>query len=104
TPMAEITEKPAGLASTNALDALPDDLLATPPAYYKFGPTPSAIENPIGAEDVETYCIRVRCTGEHGPLVRKDGERRYERSMAIQAIWKLGDPVPPDPDEEQPGL
>lgn len=91
-------------ASTNALDDLPDDLLSTPPAYYRLGSTPCALVDPLAAEDTGVYCIRVRCTGEHGPLIRKDGERRYERSLVVQAIWKMGDPEPPDPTAEQPAL
>lgn len=92
--------------SSNDLDhiEIPADLLATPPAYYRFGSTPCAIEDPLAAEDTAVYCVRVRCTGEHGPLIRKDGERRYERSLAIQAIWRPGEPEPPSADEEQPAL
>lgn len=90
--------------TTNALASIPDDLLSNPPAYYKLGITPAPVEDPLAAEDSGIYCVRIVCTGEHGPLMRGDGERRFERSMKIQAIWKLGDPTPPDPDEEQPGL
>lgn len=89
---------PADIATTNALQSIPDDLLGGPPqpAYLSFGTTPHAIENPPNADDDDTrvFMIRARCTGEHGPLKRKDGEVRYKRDMAIQAIWLPGEPEP----------
>lgn len=98
-------QAPADVPSTDTLRDLPDDdLLQIPPAYYKFGVTPAPIEDPLSADETGVYCVRVVCSGEHGPLIRGDGERRYERSMKIQAIWKLGEPEPPNPDDEQPGL
>lgn len=87
--------------STNALDQLPDDLLSTPPAYYAFSQSPSAMEDPLGDGDTATLCIRVKCVGEHGPITRKDGEKRYKRDLAVQAVWKLGEPEPPDAEAEQ---
>lgn len=102
--MTLITDKPEDLASTNGLDLIPDDLLVTPPAYLKFSPSPCALDCPPAYDDVVTYCVRAKCSGEHGPLGRGDGELRYERSMKIQAIWKLGDPEPPDVTAEQPAL
>jgi hypothetical protein len=108
--MALITDRtaPADVPTTDELAKIPEDLLGfTPPAYLKFSATPAAMEEPPAFDDVETYCVRVKCVGEHGPLGRKDGERRYERSMSIQAIWKMGDPeppLPPDPEEPQPAL
>jgi hypothetical protein len=82
---------------------------------------PDTRRDPVGAKrpdddghppelgDTVTVVCRLRITreGEHGPLGRKDGERRYERSMSIQAIWKMGDPeppLPPDPEAPQPAL
>jgi hypothetical protein len=102
--MTLITDKPAGLASSNELDKLPADILSTPPAYLKFSASPAPMENPPAFGDVETYIVRVVCTGEHGPLGRKDGELRYERSMSIQAIWKPGERPPTADDDEQPPL
>lgn len=48
--------------------------------------------------------LRARCVAEHGPIERKDGESRYTRTMAVQAIWKQGEPEPPDADAPQPAL
>lgn len=102
-----VKDQPEDLPSTNALDAIPDDLLGgpPPPAYLSFGTTPHAIENPPNAEDDDTrvFMIRARCTGEHGPLKRKDGEIRYKRDMAIQAIWLPGEPEP-EPEKTQAEL
>lgn len=91
--------------STNALDAIPDDLLdlPTPPAYLAFGTTPCAMEAPPEIDDVETYVVRVRCTGA-STSERTDGELRHGRKMTIQWCIKQGQPEPPDAEQEQPGL
>lgn len=98
--MAEITDTkaPPWVPTTNALDAIPDDILGgpPPPAYLSFGMTPCPIENPPNADDddIRVFMVRARCTGEHGPLKRNDGEVRYKRDMQIQAIWLPGEPEP----------
>lgn len=97
--MALVTEQPEGIATTNALDDIPDDLLQIPPAYLTFSSTPAAVEEPPKQGDVETYLVRARCTAEHGPIERRDGEMRYTRTMAIQAIWKPGQKEPSDDDQ-----
>lgn len=108
--MAEITDRvaPDYVPSTNELDKIPDDLLGfTPPAYLSFGTTPSAMENPPAEGDTLRFVMRVKCTGEHGPVARKDGEKRYKRDLTIQAFWIEGEdepPLPPDPEEPQPAL
>lgn len=102
--MTLITDKPDGIETTNALDAIPDDLLSTPPAYLVIGTSPAAMENPPALGDTLTCHVRLRCTAEHGPIERKDGERRYTRTMVVQAIWRDGEPEPPDAEAEQPGL
>ncbi|CQD03659.1 hypothetical protein BN000_00614 [Mycobacterium europaeum] len=101
--MSLITEKPEGLASSNALDNIPDDLLDTPAAYLAFGSTPCAMEEPPAVGEVRTYIVRPRCTAEHGPIERKDGEMRYTRTLTIQAAWESGK-QPPNTDDQQPGL
>lgn len=102
--MTLITEKPEGLKSSNDLDNidLVDD--GTPPAYLNFGSSPCAIEDPPAVGEVRTYIVRARCTGEHGPIERKDGEMRYTRTLSAQLVWEQGKPKPPDPSEDQPGL
>ena len=92
-------------ANVNALDAIPDDLLdlPTPPAYLAFGTTPCALEAPPEIDDVETYVIRVRCTGKSSSE-RTDGELRHGRKLQIQWCIKQGQPEPPDAEQEQPGL
>lgn len=92
--------------STDSLRDIPADLLGgpPPPAYYVFSQSPSAMETPLADGDTATLVMRVKCTGEHGPLTRKDGEKRYRRDLAVQAVWKLGDPEPPDAEADQPPL
>jgi hypothetical protein len=99
-----ITDKPQDIPSGNALDDIdvPDDTVQ--PAYLNFGQSPCAIEDPPAVGEVRTYIVRARCTAEHGPIERKDGEMRYTRTMSPQLVWEQGKPQPPDPDEAQPGL
>lgn len=89
--------------STNALDHLPDDLLDSPPAYYSFGQTPAPMEDPLNIDDWDIFMIRARCVGS-SQSERSDGEMRHGRKMQIQWCVKKGQPEPPDPEEEQPGL
>lgn len=101
--MALVTEKPQDLPTGNALDDIPDDLLEIPAAYLAFGSTPCAMEEPPAVGEVRTYIVRARCTAEHGPIERKDGEMRYTRTLTIQAAWESGK-QPPNTDDQQPGL
>lgn len=105
--MAEVTARtapPDVPISSDTLHALPDDLFDTAPAFYKLGISPAPIESPMSLGDTALLLVRVRCTGEHGPLERKDGETRYERSLAIQWIGKPGEVPPTADDDEQPAL
>jgi hypothetical protein len=102
--MAEVKEMPLGTPSTNALDDIEVDLLEIPPAYYNLGTTPCAMYNPPKVGETRTMTVRVRCTGEHGPIERKDAEMRYTRTLSIQACWEKGQPEPPDASDVQPGL
>ena len=101
--MALITDPPVDLPTTNALDDIPDDLLDTPAAYLAFGSTPCAMDEHPAVGEARTYIVRARCTAEHGPIERKDGEMRYTRTLTIQAAWESGK-QPPNTDENQPGL
>lgn len=101
--MALITDPPVDLPTTNALDDIPDDLLEIPAAYLAFGSTPCAMDEPPAVGEVRTYIVRARCTAEHGPIERKDGEMRYTRTLTIQAAWESGK-QPPNTDDQQPGL
>lgn len=98
-----VTDKPQDLPSGNDLDDIPDDLLEIPAAYLGFGSTPCAMEEPPAVGEVRTYIVRARCTAEHGPIERKDGEMRYTRTLTIQACWEAGK-QPPSTDVDQPGL
>lgn len=91
--------------STNALDAIPDDLLdlPTPPAYLAFGTTPSGMEAPPEIDEVGIYVIRARCVGA-STSERTGGELRHGRKLTIQWCIKQGQPEPPDAEQEQPGL
>jgi hypothetical protein len=101
--MALITDPPKDLPSTNALDSIPDDLLATPAAYLVFGSSPEAFENPPAVDDIRTYVVKTVCTGEHGPLKRKDGELRHTRTLQVIGCWESGK-QPPDTDGNQTAM
>ncbi len=105
--MALITdnEAPPDVPTTDALDEVRADLAAeeVPAAYLSFGQSPAALDDPPEVGDVRTYIVRARCTGEHGPIERKDGEMRYTRTLQIQWCYEQGK-TPPNTDEAQPGL
>lgn len=101
--MGKDTTTAADHPSTNALNDIPDDLLSTPPAYYSLGQTPAPMEDPLGIDDWGVFVIRARCVGM-SQSERTDGEMRHGRKLQIQWCIKQGQPEPPDPEEEQPGL
>lgn len=97
--MALIDEKPADLASTNALDEVPDDLLGGPPqpAYLKLGTSPYAVDSPPERGDVRYYSVKLVCKGKN----EKDeatGKVKYERAMHCVKMWPIGEQEPPDPE------
>jgi hypothetical protein len=94
-------EAPPDIPEANPL--LDPQLDETPPAYLSFGQTPSAIDDPPEIGEKRTYTVRVECTGEN-ESVRNDGEHRFGRKLNI--LWAVGEgqPKPPDPSDQQPGL
>lgn len=103
--MTIITENPEGLDSGNDLDNIEvPDAEETPSAYLAFGSSPGTLEEPPAVGEIRTFIVKTRCTAEHGPIERKDGELRYTRTLSIISCWEQGKPKPPDPDEEQPAL
>jgi hypothetical protein len=102
--MALITEEPQDLPTSNALDWIDLEDDTAPAAYLRFGSSPCALDDPPEVGDIRIYVVRTRCTEEHGPIERKDGEMRYARTLAIQACWLEGDTEPPAADEEQADL
>jgi len=103
--MALVTDKPDGMPSGNDLDRVEIvDHTGIPPAYLRFGTSPAALDDPPAIGDVRTYIVLARCTEEHGPIERRDGELRYMRTLVVQACWESGKPPPPATDEAQPAL
>jgi hypothetical protein len=102
--MALITDKeaPPDIPTTDALADIDTGQDETPPAYLSFGQSPAALDEPPEVGEVRTYIVRARCTGEHGPIERKDGEMRYTRTMQIQWCHEQGKKPPAD--GNQPGL
>jgi hypothetical protein len=89
-----ITDKPVDIPSGNDLDGIQTGDEPTPAAYLRFGSSPCALDNPPEVGEVRTYIVRARCTEEHGPIERKDGEMRFARTLTIQACWQQGQKEP----------
>lgn len=89
-----ITDQPADIPTTNALDGLSTGDEPTPAAYLSFGTSPAAMEDPPEQGETRIYVVRARCSEEHGPIERKDGEMRYTRKLVIQAVWLPGQTEP----------
>lgn len=97
--MAEITEKPADLASTNELDKHDTGDGLTPVAYIGLSATNVKIENPPSLEDSGTLMIRWTCT-DSGNKLMKDGEIRPKRTLTVTSAWWPGNrPLPEDPNQ-----
>lgn len=103
--MALVTDReaPPDVETTNALDNLDLNDNTAQPAYLSFGQTPYALDNPPAIGEKRTYVVRVETTGQ-SESVRQDGEHRYGRKLNI--LWAVGEgqPKPPDPSDQQPGL
>jgi hypothetical protein len=100
--MALITDKeaPPDVPTTNELADIDTGEDETPPAYLSFGGSPAPLDEPPEVGDVRTYIVRARCTGEHGPIERKDGEMRYTRTMQIQSCHEQGKKPPGDGNQD----
>lgn len=100
--MAEITEKPAGLPSTNALDNLPLQQPLIEAAYVKFtGQSAGALEDPASLDEERTYIVTAKCV-EHKTRRRKDAEERLTATMEIIDMHEQG--KTPAKVDEEPGL
>lgn len=103
--MAEVTEAPPDLPTTNALDAIidPESGLSID-AYLSFGSSPKALPSPPKIGDIATYLVKVECTGE-ARAIRTDGEMRYTRKLDILGVkaWTPGDTTAPAGGDEDQG-
>lgn len=106
--MAESTERtaPAWVPKTDALASIPADLLGPIPAEIKLGQTVLMVmDKPPEVKDVITVVMRLRIKDEGKGEAGKNGEELvHYRLCKIVAAWLQGDPVPPNADEDQPGL
>lgn len=88
--MAEVTEKPKGLPSTNALDNLPLQQPLIEAAYVKFtGQSAGALEDPADLDEERTYVVTAKCV-EHKTRRRKDAEERLTTTMEIITMHEEG--------------
>ena len=104
--MAEITKMPPNLPSTDALRSIPDDLLGPIPAEIRLGANVLMImEKPPEVKDVITVVMRLRVKDEGKSEGGEDNEELVHwRRVKIVTAWIQGQPEPPNPDEDQPGL
>lgn len=103
--MTLIDEKPEGLASTNLLDQIPDDLLGPIPAELRLGSnTLLILIDPRQVGDTVTISARLRIVREGKEQLNVDGDVTHFRSAKLVAAWLKGDPEPPDAEADQPAL
>ena len=100
--MGKDTSKASDHRSTNALDDVAEQGLSID-AYLAFGGTPKAVPNPPREGDVAVFRVKVECIGETKKR-RTDGEMRYTRHLQILSVARDGQELPPDANENQPGL
>ncbi|CPR79488.1 hypothetical protein [Mycobacteroides abscessus] len=88
--MAEVTQLPTGLPSTNALDNLPLQQPLIEAAYAKFtGQSAGALEDPPALDEERTYVVTAKCV-EHKTRRRKDAEERLTTTMEIVTMHEQG--------------
>lgn len=103
--MSLIDTKPKDLPSTNALDAIPADLLGPIPAEIRLGANVlMMMEEPPANGDTVTVVARLRIWRTGTDQQGEEAEERHFRQGKIVAAWVQGQPEPPDPEAEQPGL
>lgn len=100
--MAEVTEKPKGLPSANALDRFPIQQPLIDTAFTRFnGNSPEQLENPPDLDGERTYIVTAQCVGVDRRR-RKDGEERVTAVMQITSCYEQG--KVPAADDSQGGL
>lgn len=101
--MAEVTEMPTGLPSTNALDNLPLQQPLIEAAYVRFtGSSAGALEDPPELDETRVYVITATCK-QVNHAIRKDNEERVVTVMEINSLHEQGK-TPPPASDDQPGL
>lgn len=100
--MAEVTQKPTGLPSTNDLDKFPIQKPLIETAFTRFnGNSPEQLENPPDLDGERTYVVTAQCVGVDRRR-RKDGEERVTAVMQITSCHEQG--KVPAADDSQGGL
>jgi hypothetical protein len=103
--MALNTTMPSDIKTTNALDDIPADLLGPIPAEIRLGAnTLMVMEEPPANGETVTVIARLRIWRTGTDQQGEDAEERHFRQGKIVAAWVQGQPEPPDPEAEQPGL
>ncbi|MBU8833632.1 hypothetical protein [Mycolicibacterium goodii] len=94
--MALITAEPKDLPTTNALDAIPDDLLGGPPPPAEIrmsGKILLTLENPPEPGDEIVLLIRLKVNGTGVDLHENDEEVPYRKAKLV-TCWKPGTKEP----------
>lgn len=105
--MALVTDRtaPADVPTTDALASIPADLLGPIPAEIRLGANVLMVmETPPANGDTVTVIARLRIWRTGTDQQGEDAEERHFRQGKIVAAWVQGQPEPPDPTAEQPGL
>lgn len=97
--MSLIDEKPAGLASGNALDQIPDDLLTTPPAQVRYGSKViEVMDKPPEPGEFMKAEITFKCRDD-GRTRLDDGTYVYYRKMDFVSAKVTVEPYVPKMDD-----
>lgn len=100
--MGKVTDPPADIKSTNALDGVDTGKVDTGGSYIGFRATNIKLEDPPEIGDTGRLVVQYKCVGD-GRREAADGELRDTRSLKVIAVWPAGG-KPPAHVTEQPGM
>jgi hypothetical protein len=91
--------------SSNALDDIPDDLLGNVARELRLGANAlMVLDNPPKLGETRDVVVRLRVTREGAEQKAVEGDTTYFCGGKIVTAWMLGQPVPPNTDEDQGAL
>lgn len=100
--MAEVKEKPQGLKSSNALDDIPNEVSSR---EIRLGQNVLLVlDEPPHLGETRDVVLRLRCKTIAEEQANVDGDVTHYCAMKIVTAWELGQPKPPNADENQASL
>ena len=105
--MALNTKQPHDLKSTDSLKDIPADLLGPVPRELRLGANVLLVlESPPDLGDTLDVVLRIRSVREGKEKVNSDadGEITHFCAGKVVTAWLLGQPTPPNPEDDQGAL